>query len=275
MVNMRKAVLVTAILAGVILVQMVTVAANPQPHPFDPYIIIDSPQDYRSGSVYTETNIDITAEIRTFPENNELLAITSAFYNLDDAPSSILTLESINDTEGVVIGKLTNLTNGYHTLRVTVVDINGKQLRDSTTFLVDTTYSYPNFLVSPENITYSKNEVPLAFNSYSTLTIYYQIDSNTTSSGIKTNTTLTGLAEGEHKIIVTALSSSKIYSMTTVYFSVDTTSKEPNSVPELPATHDSLPVPTQIPEYPVTIALALALLLVTAFAVVLAFRRKS
>ena len=135
-------------------------------------------------------------------------------------------------------GKMANLTDGYHNLRIFALDSNGKELSTSTTFLVNTTFTYPTFLLSPSNITYSKNEVPLEYyfgknNDYSILTIYYKVDDapsqgirGNTSQSIRGNTTLTGLSEGQHKISVTALNHGVIYSEQTIYFNVNTTSNQ-------------------------------------------------
>jgi hypothetical protein len=104
----------------------------------------------------------------------------------------------------------------------------------------DTSKTYPAFILSPLNISYSENNIPLelAINSltnddrlsidyYPNLTIDYKLDNSSTHS-IKGNSTLLGLSDGQHKITVTAYTSdspnhNSLYSEQTTYFTVNTT----------------------------------------------------
>jgi hypothetical protein len=245
LVDMRRAIFaLTTVLVIVFLAQLPATEANPISHPF---ILVDSPEHYMVGKVYQETSVDIAAQIHMGFKQYGFSGLISAFYSLDGNSNSSLTLS--NDTYDIMYtatGKMANLTDGYHNLRIFALDSNGKELSTSTTFLVNTTFTYPTFLLSPSNITYSKNEVPLEYyfgknNVYSILTIYYKVDDapsqgirgNTsqsirgnTSQSIRGNTTLTGLSEGQHKISVTALNHGVIYSEQTIYFNVNTTSNQ-------------------------------------------------
>ena len=231
---MRRAIFaLTTVLVIVFLVapiaQVTTVKANPISHPF---ILVDSPEHYMVGRVYQETSVDITAQIHMGFKQYNFSGLISAFYSIDGNSNNSLTLT--NDTYDVMYtatGKMANLTDGYHNLRIFALDSNGKELSTSTTFLVNTTFTYPAFLLSPSNITYSKNEVPLEYcfdktNNYSILTIYYKIDDISNSLGIRGNTTLTGLSEGQHTITIRAITGNSLYSEQIVYFTVKTTESE-------------------------------------------------
>jgi hypothetical protein len=234
---MQKISLSLAILTSVLVIiflmqpiaQVAVVKANPISHPS---IYVDSPEHYKVGRVYQETSVDIIAQIYRGFEQYGFSNPISAFYSLDGNSNNSLTLSY--DTYNVIYtatGKMANLTDGYHNLRIFAFDSNGKGLSTSTTFLVNTTFAYPTFLLSPSNITYSKNEVPLTYffektNDNSILTIYYKIDNISNSLAIRGNTTLTDLSEGQHAITIRAITGFSLYSEQTVYFTIKTTKSE-------------------------------------------------
>ena len=83
-------------------------------------------------------------------------------------------------------------------------------------------------IVSPENKTYTAKDVPLTFTvSKSTPWIGYSLDgqANVTISG---NTTLTGLSDGPHSLVVYATDTDgNIGASETIYFSIETQHSEP------------------------------------------------
>ncbi len=76
-------------------------------------------------------------------------------------------------------------------------------------------------IVAPENTTYSTNKVPLTFTANEQASsIYYSIDKEANLS-ITENTTLTGLSNGAHSIVVYANDSySKTKASETIYFTI-------------------------------------------------------
>jgi len=81
----------------------------------------------------------------------------------------------------------------------------------------------PPSIISPENTTYSKNEVPLTFTTSEQISsIYYSIDDEANVS-ISGNTTLTALTEGSHSIVVyTNYTDCNTIASYVVNFSIDT-----------------------------------------------------
>jgi hypothetical protein len=100
------------------------------------------------------------------------------------------------------------LTEGNHTIRA--YSSGGKLVTNELIFTVDSTYRSPELtLISPKNITYTINQVPLIFSTNKEYdnAIYrldYDSESNSTISIVK-NTTLTNLTEGIHRIMVSAV----------------------------------------------------------------------
>ena len=157
--------ILTAVLVIIFLMQPIAqfgaLEANPISHPF---ILVESPEHYMVGKIYQDTSVDIAAQIHMGFKQYNFSGLISAFYSLDGNSNNSLTLS--NDTYDVMYtatGKMANLTDGYHNLRLFALASNGKELSTSTTFLVNTTFSYPTLLLSPLNISYSKNEVPLTY----------------------------------------------------------------------------------------------------------------
>jgi YVTN family beta-propeller protein len=105
-------------------------------------------------------------------------------------------------------GQYAYITN-YYSLTVSVIS------------LVET--CAPPSIISPENTTYYTNEVPLTFTtSEQILSIYYSIDEEANVS-ITGNTTLTGLSEGIHNIVVyTNYTDGNTKASDIINFSIDT-----------------------------------------------------
>lgn len=252
LVFMRKAVLATALLLTAFLIvpfaQMSAVTANPYSF-IKPHITVESPVYYK-GQIYQTTTIPI--KVTAFP--GPRIESVEIYYNLDNGSEIKLSLITYENSAAFFgRGILDNLTNGYHALSAFCKDIQGNIINDSqgniltgsTTFLVNTTFSYPVLLLSPNNSTYNSAEMPLIYTiEGSQYRVSYQLDSSWNSTGLTSNTTLQGLSEGSHTITARAydFKTGKIYSNQTAIFTIDTI--------------DPFPGPTQtIPEFPLTIGI--------------------
>jgi hypothetical protein len=265
---MRRAVLALTAVAVIMflmapLAQMVVVTANPYSF-IKPHISVDSP-DVAKAEIYQTTSIPI--EVSAYPGPN--INLVDLFYSLDGGPNIKLSIITYETSAGYFgRGTLENLTNGYHTLRAHAYDAQGKIityqgniLSGSTTFLVNTTLRLPTILLSPLNITYYSNEMPLTYSiDNSSYHVYYRLD-NSTDKRIDSNLTLSALSEGQHTIEMRAYGNDVnigIYTKQTANFTIDTKN----------------PTPTQtqtFPEVPTT--LAILFLFIAALAVSVSFRR--
>jgi hypothetical protein len=247
------------------LAQMAVVTANPYSF-IKPHISIDSP-NVAKAEIYQTTSIPI--KVSAYPGPN--VDLVDIFCSLDGGPNIKLSIITYETSVGYFgRGTLENLTNGYHTLRAFSYDAQGKVityqgniLSGSTTFLVNTTLRLPTILLSPLNITYYSNELPLTCSiDNSSYHVYYRLD-NSTDKRIDSNLTLSALSEGQHTIEMRAYGNDVnigIYTKQTANFTIDTTNPSP--------------APTQtVPEFPTT--LAITFLVITALAVVVVFRRKT
>jgi hypothetical protein len=98
----------------------------------------------------------------------------------------------------------------------------------SEIFTVDTTYRYPTVtIISPLNQTYTKNEIPLTYAVDEEIQwAYYKLDGHwgNFNYSFYENTTLTGLSEGSHKIIVSVFTVKRNANPSQItYFNVNTT----------------------------------------------------
>jgi hypothetical protein len=199
--------------------QFVAVEANPFSHP---QIEIISPVE-SNREIYQNTSIPILIESE--------LKINNISYSLDDNPNRTLRVTVTNSKTSVTYSGneiLYNLTNGLHSVKAYATDTQDKVLSASTTFLVNTTFSYPTFVISPMNVTYKTNEIPLTFNiDLSKFIVAYNLD-NSYSGGLTRvydNVTLSVLSIGQHTITVKAVSRDanfQIYSKQTANFTIDT-----------------------------------------------------
>jgi len=220
---MRRAVItLTAVLVIIFSVQLITQITTIKGDTVDttPPLGIESPINYTSGKVYQESSIDIIIAIH----HTEITAIS---YSLDGNPNITLSILSNNNIPYSATGTMENLTNGYHFLEVYSFDSKGESLSTSTPFLVNTSFSYPKLLLSPLNITYNKNEVSLIYtvNEPAKYDIYYSLGNN--SYPISSNTTLTGLSDGQYRIKLSAIThNGYLFSENTVYFEINTAKTE-------------------------------------------------
>ena len=191
-------------------------------------LIIDSPI---FKMVYTNTSVLLNIVANVANPTPEVVSIT---YCLDE--NSNVTLTNLNKTlrlPGHIEGSqfyakllLENLAEGSHTLRAYSQDAVGVQMHYSVEFFVDTHYTSPLSVLSPQNITYATPEVPLTFICRET----NRLDGNFTRAGyvldgigsyyFYENLTLTDLSIGNHKIDVTVWTDNYQFFSETIYFAV-------------------------------------------------------
>jgi hypothetical protein len=212
------------------LAQMVAVKANPYNY-IKPQIFIESPTLAKS-EIYQTTSIPIEVTVYPGPKIN----LVDIYYILDGGPNIKLSITRYENSVGYFgRGTLDNLTNGYHTLKGSLIsDYQGKILSDSITFLVNTTFRFPTLLLSPNNSTYNSKEIPLTYTiDDSKYLVYYELD-NSGQTRLTGNTTLSGLSEGQHTIKAFAadfMTDTGIYSKQTANFEINTTKTAPTSTP--------------------------------------------
>lgn len=201
---------------------MVTVKGNPL---IGPSIGIESPQSYTMGRVYQETNVYVDIYIHQLANSSE---ITDISYSVDGNSNRTLSILNIHNIDYVGTGTIVNLTEGYHSLTAYSLDTQGKGMSISTTFLVNTTFSYPTLLLSPMNTTYSKNEVPLNYtiNNEAKYAVSYSLDNFSYGNPIRINATLAGLSDGQHFITIRAMNGFSLYSEKTIYFEINVAKTE-------------------------------------------------
>lgn len=180
--------------------------------------------------VYSNTSVPLKIVANVANPTPEVVSIT---YCLDENPN--VTLTDLNNTlrvPGHIEGSqfyvemvLENLAEGNHTLRAYSQDAAGKQMSASVEFVIDTGYTSPLSVLSPQNKTYTTTELPLTFicredRTHDGKFLYatYALD-GIGSDYIKDNVTLTDLSLSNHRIIVTVLTKNGPF-LETIYFTV-------------------------------------------------------
>jgi hypothetical protein len=152
----------------------------------------------------------------TYSKNNVPLTYTceeqkySVFYKLDN--SNYTTVTSNNT--------LSDLPMGKHTINIKAMNSDILYSEQTTNFNVA-----PKLLLSPLDANYKQNNVPLMYTvDNPQYLVYYKLD-NSTFISLTSNTTLSGLAEGNHTIKVKASDRNEttLYAEQTANFTVDTT----------------------------------------------------
>jgi hypothetical protein len=189
--------------------------AKSNPIPKFPALDILSPVPYTYTS-YQNTSVQLTLQLR-LPEANNSRGyspeVSHVCYSLDSRDN--ITLQNIpkSGTEYSLFGEfhfvcilvnstLHNLAEGPHTLEAYSFDTKGEVMSNSVEFEVDTR-RIPNIsIISPLNIIYLQREIPLIFfTDEACQNLSYRID-NHNPVHINGNTTLTGLTNGSHKIVI-------------------------------------------------------------------------
>jgi hypothetical protein len=257
----------TTVLVIIFLVQPITQLSTVEgnPIPTSPIMVIALPEPYEKGRIYQETTLHVAVIIL---QSSESPKITDISYSLDGNTKMPLNLSfqtAFGKTGYNATGTMGNLTNGYHSLTAYALDTQRKVMSTSTTFLVNTSFSYPKFLLSPMNASYSKNEVPLTYTTARAIrpVVYYRLDDYSNYIGgivLTYNITLSGLSEGQHKVTIKAENVFGNYSENTVYFEVNTVK------PEQP-----LVLGTQT----IALGIAVAVIVVVAVAVIMLYKKKN
>ena len=234
-----------SILIGIQAVEVVN--ANPMTFQV-PSMKIISPPD--PPNRYENSTVSLEVEVYMLDESPR---IQSMYYSLDGGPSVYLGFKTLRnssywpDKSGYVVGAkgdLENLPEGNHSVIAYSADGNGKVMSTSRTFSVNSHYQVTVIeILSPKNITYSTNEVPLVFTMNGEFkSANYGFLPPSPMRGNKTefpiaafqiagNTTLTGLSDGFYKILLYASAEEKGASMNYLEFTLNTT--QANNSPTL------------------------------------------
>ena len=202
---------------------------------------------------YENSTVSLEVEVYMLDESPR---IQSIYYSLDGGPSVFLGFKILRnsswwpDKSGYIVGAkvdLENLPEGNHSVIAYSADSNGKVMSTSRTFNVDSHYQVTVIeILSPKNITYSTNEVPLVFTmngEFKSANYGFLPPSpmrgNKTESPIAAfeiagNTTLTGLSDGFYRILLYAFAEEKgarAYLEFTINSSTTSTDTLPNPEP--------------------------------------------
>jgi hypothetical protein len=152
--------------------------------------------------IYNKSTVDISMGY-TPPAKTAVLYCTYAI--MDSAQKIIdssLMLHSPFSSDYVISKVLTNLANGNYTYTIYVHYTNGTiYIPLNDTFTVDTNFIEPKLtIISPQNQTYSSNQVDISYNVNSkVLWSYYKLDSLDWMP-FSGNITLSGLSSGFHSL---------------------------------------------------------------------------
>jgi hypothetical protein len=233
-----------------------------------------------SNNVYATTSIPLKITALREDPTPEIVSIT---YRLDENPNATDTLTHLDKSLGSGLldhsefwaeTVLKHLPEGNHTLKAYSTDAYGEHMYASVEFVIDTSYTSPLSVVSPQNTTYYIADIPLTFicregGKYDGVFSYgvYMLD-GIGSDYIYGNSTLTDLSVGSHIIQVTVYNENG-FSSETIQFSI---SQTPDStVSTSPSPEHTLSVD---PNFSFYIGLALLIIVVTTFAGVLLYFKK-
>ncbi len=217
--------------------------------------------------IYTSTSVplDVVANVA-----NPTPEVVYIIYSLDE--NSNVTLTDLNKTtriaghiEGSQFGAylvFENLAEGNHTLKVYSQDASGKQMYASVEFIIDTQYTSPFSVLSPQNTTYTATEVPLTFvcredrkHDGNFTRAIYSLDGMGSDNYIYENSTLADLSIGNHKVEVVVWTENWYFSEK-VYFTVSNQTPTPTQSPSPSSSPETSP---SIPEFPTLVFLPLLL----------------
>jgi hypothetical protein len=209
-------------------------------------LIISSPI---SGMVYSNTSISLKIVASVANPTPEVVSITYCLdgnYNvtLTDLSKTLREPGHIDGSQFYVELVLNNLAEGNHIIEAYSEDAIGREMSSSAEFIIDTSYTDPLTILSPQNKTYYSTEVPLTFvcredgkHDGRFIDASYSLD-GFGSDLIYDNLTLTDLSVGSH-IVMVGVSTSTWFFSETVQFSISE-GQEPKTSPT--------PSPTSTPE---------------------------
>ncbi|MCW4019218.1 MAG: hypothetical protein NWF00_11170 [Candidatus Bathyarchaeota archaeon] len=238
-------------------------------------------------TVYTNTSVPFHVAASVANPRPEVECI---IYSLDE--NTNVTLTDLNKTlriRGHIDGSqfsaelvLENLAKGNHTLKVYSLDTVGTEMSASVEFFVDTTYTSPLSVLSPQNTTYTTTEVPLTYVCRET----HELDGNfgsaayildgIGSNNIYENVTLTDLSVSNHTIHVTVWTDNYQFFTKTIHFTISNQTPTPspasptNSPTQQPTTEPT--ASPEVPEFPV--GAILALLLASAVSIPISYMKR-
>ena len=215
-----------------------------------PAVWIQSPCNWL---VYTNTSVPLNVAGRVHKDAPEIVRF---LYSVDENSNLTLTnLEKTPDVDGYefhVASVLENLAEGNHTLIVYSQDAHNGEMSASVEFIIDTDFKSPLSVLSPQNKTYFTTEIPLTFVCTEELrrteefTMADYVLDGMGAGYISGNETLTGLAMGEHELIVVVWTVKGVFNQT-VYFSVSQPNSNPSPSPEPTTSPESTPKPEAFP----------------------------
>jgi parallel beta-helix repeat protein len=178
------------------------------------------------------------------PENKTYLVNTVLLNFTVDEPTSWIGYRVDGQNNITVVGNTTvaGLTDGLHTIVVYANDTVGNMgASDVLPFTVDTIPPSIN-VVLPENATYMSSSVPLNFTvNKPTSWSRYSLDGQNNIT-IATNTTLSGLSDGAHYVVVYANDTGgRIGASDVIRFLVDTVPPSISDVHQTPSGNSVLP----------------------------------
>jgi hypothetical protein len=241
--------IIIATIVGLVVSTLGVEVINANPMTFQvPSMKIIAPPDLPNR--YENSTVSLEVEVYMLDESPR---IQSIYYSLDGGSSVFLGFKILRnsswwpDKSGYIVGTkgdLENLSEGSHTVVVYSADSNGKVMSTSRNFNVDSNYQVTVIeILSPKNITYSKNEVALVFTmngefksaNYGFLPPSPMRANKTelpiAAFQITGNTTLTGLSDGFYRILLYASAKEKGASMNYLEFTINTT--QANNPPTL------------------------------------------
>jgi hypothetical protein len=215
-----------------------------------PAVWIQSPCNWL---VYTNTSVPLNVVARVHEDAPEIVRF---LYSVDENSNLTLTsLERVPDVDGYefhVASVLENLAEGNHTLIVYSQDAHNGEMSASVEFIIDTDFKSPLSVLSPQNKTYFTTDIPLTFVCTEELrrteefTMADYVLDGMGAGYISGNETLTGLAMGEHELIVVVWTVKGVFNQT-VYFSVSQPSSNPSPSPGTTTSPESTLKPEAFP----------------------------
>jgi hypothetical protein len=234
-----------------------------------------------SKKVYATTSIQLTITALKKEPTPEIVSFT---YRLDENPNVTDTLTDVHKSLGSSLldypqfwagTVLNNLPEGNHTLKAYSTDAYGEHMYASVDFVIDTSYTSPLSVVSPQNTTYTTTVVPLTFTcreegKYDGEFSYgaYVLDGIDCSDYIYGNSSLTDLSVGSHIIQVTVGTENGFFAET-IQFSISQT-PDPTASPS-PSPEHTLSVD---PNFTFYTGLSLLIIAVATFAGLLVYFKK-
>jgi hypothetical protein len=197
-----------------------------------------------SDTVYFTVNTFPPDIVMIYPENRTYLASSAPLTFTVNKPTSWIGYSLDGQANITITGNITlaSLLDGPHMVAIYANDTAGRTGSSGTVYFSVNTVLPDIVMIYPENRTYAVNSVPLTFTvDQPTSWIGYSLDgqANVSTGG---NTTLVGLSDGTHKLIVYANDTyDRMIASIPIDFTVDTTQPEITDVVQTPSKNDVSP----------------------------------